>query len=97
MCKTAAFGVWVGSLNRFLSVCISILSTSSVSVLFSTHASALLSRPGIVRRSCSSRRTRDSTLFSISLDAMVLIVAVDACVFCLLDFIFSACLPLLVL
>ena len=58
---TAAFGVFSGSWNKLLSAWISAVSISSVSVLFSSHDSALFKRPGMAIRSCSSRRTRDST------------------------------------
>ena len=71
--------------------CTSTLSNSSISLLLRVQDSALFSNVGIVILSCNSSRTRDSTLFRTSFDAIVFIVAVVACIFCFLVLI--ACLP----
>ena len=93
----AAVGVCRGSWKRFFSAWTSILSNCSISDLFRIHYSALLRRVGMVIRSWSSRSTADSTQFKTSLDAIVLIVAVVARIFCPLDLIFSVFFPLLVI
>ena len=97
MNNTAALGVLSGNLKRLLRAWISAISISSVSFLLSTQDSALFNRPGMAIHSCNSSKTRDSTLFKTSLDAIVFIVAIVARNFCLLALIFSILFPLLVI